>query len=80
MIVRADRRRTGLGRLLLSSLEEWASVHGYERLWVATGDPAVGFYRRCGWQLHETLERGQRPSTTVLTKRVDHSARETKGN
>ena len=50
MIVRPDRRGSGLGRLLLSSLESWASEHGYEHLWAANEGPVVVFYQRCGWQ------------------------------
>ena len=70
MIVRPDRRGSGLGRLLLNSLESWASGHGYEQLWVANEGPAVVFYQRCGWQFCETVDRGTRPTVTVLKKRL----------
>jgi GNAT superfamily N-acetyltransferase len=67
MIVRRDRRGTGLGRLLLGHLERWAGEQGYEPLWVATGAPAVNFYQRCGWQVQEVVDRGFE-LTTVLSK------------
>jgi GNAT superfamily N-acetyltransferase len=40
MIVRRDRRGSGLGRLLLARLERWAYSQGYELWWVATGGAA----------------------------------------
>jgi GNAT superfamily N-acetyltransferase len=73
MIVRPQLRRGGIGRMLLDSLAKWAAQHGYRSLWVATGDPAVGFYQSCGWELAETFAR---PAETVhvlstTTKRED---------
>ncbi len=68
MIVRADRRGMGIGGRLVAELETWASSHGYERVWVATGGRAVDFYRKCGWDLSETFERAAEEVTTVLTK------------
>lgn len=66
MIVRPDRRRSGLGRLLLNSLESWASEHGYGQLWVADEGPN----QRCGWQFCETVERGTKATVTVLNRRL----------
>ena len=43
---------------------------GYSRVWVATGDPAVGFYRRCGWEEAERFTSAWGTQTTVLTKRA----------
>lgn len=43
MVVRSAGRGQGVGRLLLSRLEQYAAGQGYPRVWVATGDPAVGF-------------------------------------
>ena len=68
MIVRVDRRGGGIGGRLVAELEGWASSHGYERVWVATGGRAVDFYRKCGWELSETFERTGGDVTTVLTK------------
>jgi len=31
------------------ALEDLARDRGHEQVWVVTGDPAVGFYRACGW-------------------------------
>lgn len=70
MIVRPDRRGLGIGRLLLAHLEAWAGNHGYRRVWVANEGPAVDFYRRCGWTLHETVERASGVSVSVLTKHL----------
>jgi GNAT superfamily N-acetyltransferase len=70
MIVRPDRRGQGIGRRLLARLEAWAGGHGYRQVWVATGDQAIGFYRRCGWALHETVERPSGETALVLTKRL----------
>jgi GNAT superfamily N-acetyltransferase len=70
MIVRRDRRGTGLGRLLLENIERWAGDQGHQQLWVATGRPAVNFYQRCGWQLQEIVHRDVEPAT-VLTRLLD---------
>jgi predicted N-acetyltransferase YhbS len=67
MIVRHDCRGMGVGRLLLTHLEAWAARRAYGRIWVATGQ-AVDFYRACGWQVTETLQRASAAPATVLTK------------
>ena len=66
MIVRPDRRGSGIGRLLLTHLETWAHRHGYQQFWVATGGAAVGFYQRCGWRIYEPVDRDFEPAK-VLT-------------
>lgn len=68
-IVRGDRRRSGLGRLLLCTVEEWAGGHGHDQVWAANEGPALGFYRRCGWVVHETVERGARPGPAPPARR-----------
>lgn len=70
MIVRADRRGKGIGRQLLTRLEQWAGDHGHRRVWVATGGPAIDFYRACGWTLTETVARPSGESATVLSKQL----------
>jgi GNAT superfamily N-acetyltransferase len=70
MIVRPDRRGMGVGRLLLAQLEAWAGSHGYLQVWVATGGQAIDFYRQCGWELSETVERASGEVASVLTKRL----------
>ena len=70
MIVRPDRRGMGVGRLLMTQLEAWAGSHGYQQVWVATGGRAIVFYRQCGWELSETVERASGEPASVLTKRL----------
>lgn len=65
MVVRADVRRRGIGRLLLQRLESFAAGRGYATLWVLTGPPAVEYYESCGWQRAEEL-----PDGTLLRKPV----------
>jgi GNAT superfamily N-acetyltransferase len=69
MIVRRDRRRTGVGRLLLGHLEQWAAEHGTTVAWVGT-DLAEGFYRRCGWTVVETFTADNGQEINVLTKHL----------
>jgi GNAT superfamily N-acetyltransferase len=57
MIVQPDLHGLGIGCLLLEALRAWAAEHRHQQLWVATGDPAVGFYQACGWTLTETFDR-----------------------
>jgi GNAT superfamily N-acetyltransferase len=69
MVVRRDLRLAGLGRLLVRSLEDQARDRGFDRVWVATGDTALGFYQRCGWDLEQRgiPDREGRPAN-VLTR------------
>jgi GNAT superfamily N-acetyltransferase len=69
MIVRAEHRGGGVGRALLDHLAEWATGSGFSEVWVATGPPAEGFYRRCGWTPAESLYcASQGQTVTVLRK------------
>ncbi len=68
MIVRPDHRGLGIGRLLMVHLEAWAGDHRYTQIWVANEGPAVGFYRKCGWELSETVGRASGEAVWVLTK------------
>jgi predicted N-acetyltransferase YhbS len=68
MVVRADLRGRGVGRLLLQRLERFAVGRGYREVWVATGPPAVGYYKRCGWEPTEEL-----PGGILLCKRLPPS-------
>ena len=70
MIVHSERRRLGVGSALMRCLEGWAREHGYASAWVATGGRAVDFYRKCGWQLTETLERASGEVMSVLVKKL----------
>ena len=70
MIVQPECRGLGVGSLLMAQLEAWAGIHGYEQVWVATGGRAIDFYRKCGWELSETVERASGEVASVLTKRL----------
>lgn len=70
MIVRPDCRGMGVGSLLIAQLESWAGDHGYEQVWVATGGRAIDFYRKCGWELSESVARISGEVASVLTKRL----------
>jgi GNAT superfamily N-acetyltransferase len=70
LVVRRASRGQGAGRLLLSALEQFAAGQGYPRVWVATGDPAVAFYRRCGWEETERLPGTRNDQLTILTRRL----------
>lgn len=45
-------RGTGAGRAVLHAASATARDHGAEVLWCEAREAAVGFYQRCGWQLH----------------------------
>jgi GNAT superfamily N-acetyltransferase len=68
LIVRTDRRGAGIGRALLARIDSFAAGRGDARVWVATGDRAVAFYRRCGWRLEERLRPASGPETNVLSR------------
>lgn len=70
MIVEDRHRGAGIGRQLLTHLEGWARHRGYEKIWVATGDPAADFYRKCGWELTETIDRASGEIVKVLMRRL----------
>lgn len=68
-IVRRNCRGSGVGRILMQHLEQWAVDHEIGEAWVGTAQAAT-FYRRCGWVVLEdfTTTSGQR--MTVLHKRL----------
>jgi len=49
MVVHREARRCGIGRLMISAAEDLARERGYDRVWVASRDEDVQFYRQCGW-------------------------------
>jgi GNAT superfamily N-acetyltransferase len=65
MVVLPAWRRLGIGRMLLARLEAHAAAHGYEQIWVATGE-ACTFYQRCGWSPMEELVNARGEPMTVL--------------
>jgi GNAT superfamily N-acetyltransferase len=68
MVVEEGYRNKGIGGELMRALESWASRHGYSRAWVATGGRAVGFYKKCGWELAEVIERPTGEMMSILTR------------
>jgi ribosomal protein S18 acetylase RimI-like enzyme len=54
LYVQPGARRTGVGRLLLDSVVDYARRVGAWCVWLETQDinyPAIQFYRRCGFQI-----------------------------
>jgi GNAT superfamily N-acetyltransferase len=71
MIVRGPERLCGVGRLMVTALEDLARSRGHERVWVATDDEAVEFYERCGWERHQDPVRpADNLPTTILVKEL----------
>jgi len=70
MIVMRERRGTGIGSQLMQSLEAWAHHHGYQQVWVATGGRAIDFYRKCGLEVVEVVNRPSGEIMSILTKSI----------
>lgn len=70
MIVRADVRRSGIGRRLLTHMEHHAVELAYQAVWVATREHAVDFYQRCGYRPIEALTLATGSAAHVLMKQV----------
>lgn len=68
MIVCDVLRERGIGRRLLTCLEEFAAASGYRHVRVANEGHAVGFYQRCGYRITETVRLTKGATATVLTK------------
>jgi len=67
LIVVAPSRGIRIGSKLMEALETWAQHQGYPQAWVATGE-ATDFYKKCGWDLAEILQRSTGESLSILTK------------
>jgi GNAT superfamily N-acetyltransferase len=63
MVVDPVRRGLGVGRALLSRVDEFAVQCGHSVVWVATGGPAVPFYEACGYEVWQLL-----PDSTILRR------------
>jgi GNAT superfamily N-acetyltransferase len=74
MVVRRPERKCGVGRLMVTALEDLARSRGHERLWVATGAEAVEFYLRCGWRHQELVAANEELPTTILAKELAPSS------
>jgi GNAT superfamily N-acetyltransferase len=69
MVVAKEARMLGIGRRLLEELQDAARTLGHRESWVATGQQAVGFYQRCGWEPVEWLRlESTGVPTTILVK------------
>jgi GNAT superfamily N-acetyltransferase len=55
MVVRTGERRCGVGRLMVTALEDLAREHGHDRMWVVAEGEDAAFYRGCGWLPTEDL-------------------------
>lgn len=58
MSVTRDYRRYGIGRLLISTLEQWAAANGYRKVWLTTGaimKKARAFYESTGYTQVEII-------------------------
>ena len=73
MVVAKDARMLGVGRLLLRALQQAAAGLGQSQTWVATGDEAVWFYRRCGWEPVERLELASTGIETTILAKATHA-------
>lgn len=70
VIVRPDRRGSGIGQAVMARLSVWATEAGIAQLWVATGGRAVRFYQKCGFAVVEIVPTQDGGEATVLTKRI----------
>ncbi|KAG7400932.1 hypothetical protein PHYBOEH_003843 [Phytophthora boehmeriae] len=64
MSVKSSHRRFGIGRLLISALEQWAVEHKFRKIWLTTGgvmDKARAFYISVGYTQKEVILVGEDP-------------------
>jgi ribosomal protein S18 acetylase RimI-like enzyme len=62
--VRSAWRRQGVGRALLTHMENWMQNNGVAEVWVCADNPtAVAFYRGCGF--------ADQPQPVYLTREVE---------
>jgi GNAT superfamily N-acetyltransferase len=65
IVVDTQWRGRGIGRMLVSALEQWASLHGATRLQLLadrTNFSALDFYDRIGWRPTRMICLRRRPS------------------
>jgi GNAT superfamily N-acetyltransferase len=71
MVVRRPERKCGVGRLMVTAIEDLARSRGHRRVWVASGAEAVEFYLRCGWERQEEVVLGDDTIPThILAKEL----------
>lgn len=69
MSVKSSHRRYGIGRLLISTLEQWAAEHQLGRIWLTTGgvmDKARAFYTSTGYTETEVIIVREEPPFEVI--------------
>jgi predicted N-acetyltransferase YhbS len=66
LFVKPDKRREGLGVLLVRAVESHASNLGYGVIYLNAADPLVPFYEALGWRL---AERGYAPKRLNILQR-----------
>ena len=74
MVVAKDARMLGVGRLLVRELLDAAAGLGHLQTWVVTGEKAVGFYGRCGWESVEQLRLASTGIATAILAKATHAA------
>lgn len=70
MVVRPGERMCGVGRLMMSAVEDLAIEHGHGQLWVSTADDDANFYRHCGWADAPESEEPVDDRSRVLSKEL----------
>ncbi|RLN97034.1 hypothetical protein BBJ28_00014330 [Nothophytophthora sp. Chile5] len=69
MSVKESHRRFGIGRLLISALEQWAEEQHYRKIWLTTGgvmDKARKFYASMGYEQVEIIVIREEPRFEVV--------------
>jgi GNAT superfamily N-acetyltransferase len=64
MVIYEEHRKQGIGRALLSKIEEWALEHGAKRLELLAdrnNTPALEFYRKLHWQQTQLIALHKKP-------------------
>ncbi|ETI33051.1 hypothetical protein F441_20133 [Phytophthora nicotianae CJ01A1] len=69
MSVKCTHRRYGIGRLLISTLEKWASDRQFHKIWLTTGgvmEKARAFYISVGYSETEVIVIHEEPRFEVI--------------
>ncbi|WP_375752144.1 YiiD C-terminal domain-containing protein [Vibrio sp. HN007] len=75
MAVKANRRKRGVGSLILVALESFARQEGVKRLVCNAREDALGFYKKNGFESHGELSEQQGPNRhQQLVKELDPMA------
>ncbi|RLN71828.1 hypothetical protein BBJ28_00016118 [Nothophytophthora sp. Chile5] len=69
MSVKDSHRRFGVGRQLITALEQWAEEQGYRKVWLTTGgvmDKARAFYASVGYEQTATIVISEEPHFVAI--------------